>query len=76
MSCAVLIAFVVFTLAWNVVSARKTIPECYLQRRQAFTFYRILPFKLMAQRSERLPVGEYEEVKYKNGGDNVSRSFS
>ena len=30
----------------------------------------------MAQRSERLPVGEYEEVKYKNGGDNVSRSFS
>lgn len=30
----------------------------------------------MAQRSERLPASEYEGVKYKNGGDKVSGSFS
>ena len=30
----------------------------------------------MAQRSERLPASEYEGVKYKIGGDKVSRSFS
>ena len=34
------------------------------------------PFKLTAQRSERLPASEYEGVKYKIGGDKVSRSFS
>ena len=72
MSCAVLIAFVVFTLVWKCDVSQENDTGVLSSTTASFHILQ----KLMAQRSERLPVGEYEEVKYKNGGDNVSRSFS